>query len=161
MTPQEAQELAGQLRALSAEGWLALLLAREGGLPPRMLSFLAQLPGQYDGDAATLLQTQLPVLDELPPVTDTRGHALPWAEGPLRQVERVVDALLAAHGLPRNAAPETLDTGPDTANMTIRAQRHLSQAMGLAAHWLQEAARCGATGDASQADPAHRAPWRG
>ena len=160
MRPEDLNAFIERLPALSAEGWHAALLARDGSLVPPLLPLVGLLP-EHTENAAELMRAHLPVLAELPPVRDATDLPRPWAEQPLRQVERVVNALLAGQGQPSNAPPEVLGTAPDTAPLTAAARQHLAQAMGIAARWLQAASRSGAHADPLASDPAARAPWHG
>ena len=107
------------------------------------------------------MKAPLNILDELPPLPDAKGKPRPLVESPRHQVQRVAHALLAGHRIYTNTAPEVLGIGPDTAQLTVGAQQHLAQAMGIAARWLQAAVRSGSSPDLQAADPAARSPWHG
>ncbi|MBQ0942228.1 SUMF1/EgtB/PvdO family nonheme iron enzyme [Ideonella sp. 4Y16] len=158
MRPEDIQDFIARLPGFSAEGWQHLLLAREGALPPQLLPFVADLPA-HTTDAAALLDAHLPIVAELPPLTDAQGRPRLWVERPLHQVQRVVHALLAGHDLHTNTPPQVLGIGPDTAPLSIVTQQHLAQAMGIAARWLQAAVRSGPAADPQAANPAARTPW--
>ena len=156
MSPDDIRELIDLLPGLQAEGWLDLLLQRDGALPPRLLPLVALLP-VHVSDALAEMKSHLPVLDQLLPALNAVGQRRYWAERPMRQVQRVVNALLAGQDMPSNDNPESLGTGPDTAAFSQAAQRHLAQAMGIAAQWLQAASH-----QADQPDlVSGRAAWGG
>ena len=146
MSPDDIRELIDLLPSLQADGWLDLLLQRDGALPPRLLPLVALLP-VHVSDALAEMKSHLPVLDQLVPALNATGQHRCWAERPMRQVQRVANALLAGQDLPSNDKPESLGTGADTAEFSQAAQHHLAQAMGIAAQWLQAASHQGAQPD--------------
>ncbi|MBQ0942248.1 SUMF1/EgtB/PvdO family nonheme iron enzyme [Ideonella sp. 4Y16] len=154
MTPQTQSLWIAALPNLLAEGWHSELLTRQGSVPPPLLYLAAGLAGV--DEAVATLRNSLPVLAQLAAPVDGLGQTVPWAERPERQVQRVVQALLAGQRLVVADNPATLGLDASTAAHSPLAQAHLSQAMDLAAQWLQQASAVGPLGE-----PTHRlAPYR-
>ena len=165
LSPTDALALLQALPAQDAGGLARHLLQRIGPLSPPLLP-LAGLAGKADGlpgmpNGAQALRQALPALARLPPPQAADGTALPWAEPPQTQADRVAAAVLAgASNTPLAATQAAVRAQARADGFAPATADHMALAADVTAQWLWRAGRAGAgvDGNAGAAEPFHG--WR-